>query len=151
MLLFCITRLLSQYWCSAHVVSWVTRHLNKTVSLGTWSLDHSALDITRHLNTGSLGTWYHSALDRLCITRHLISLGTWTRVHSALDVTRHLIMLDHSALSETGLLGTRLWLGFYLLLGMYSEKWLSVLTLSCQTYSLSQQSPPLTWVAKTLN
>ena len=32
------------------------RHLNKNVLLGTRSLDHLTIDITRHLNTGSLGT-----------------------------------------------------------------------------------------------
>ena len=98
MLIYCFTRHLMFYWCSAHAVFWTTRHLNNTVLLGTWSLDHSALDVTRHLNT-----WF---------TRHLITLGTWTScslgtcyhsalecsVHSALNITRHLIMLDHSAL-----------------------------------------------------
>ena len=103
----------------------------KNVSLRTWALDHSALDITRHLNTDSLGTWYHSALEHL-FTQHLISLGTWALVHSALDITWHLIMVDHSALGETELLGTRLWLSSFLLLGMYNEKWLSVVTLNCQ-------------------
>ena len=77
MLIYCFTRHLMFYWCSAHAEFWIIRHLNNPVLLGTWSLDHSALDVTRHLNT-----WF---------TRHLITLGTWTSlVHSALGITRHL-------------------------------------------------------------
>ena len=102
-------------------------------------LDNSASKkdcITRHLITGSLGTWYHSALEHW-FTRHLISLGSWTLVHLALDITRHLNTCSlgtwyHLALDHAGSLGTRLWLSSSLLLGMYGEKWLSVVTLNCQ-------------------
>ena len=67
---------------------WITRHINKTVLLGTWSLDHSALDVTRHLNSDSLGTWtllFTRHLNTL-FTRHLTSLGTWSYwITSALE------------------------------------------------------------------
>ena len=89
MLIYCFTRHLMFYCCSAHVVFWITRHLNNPVLLGTWSLDHSALDVTRHLNT-----WF---------TRHLITLGTWTSlVHSALGITRHLNTLFTRHLTSLG-------------------------------------------------
>jgi hypothetical protein len=66
--------------------------LDVLLMLGTcWILDNSASEqscVTRHLISGSLGTWCYSALEHL--------------IHSALDNTRHLNLLSTRHLLSLG-------------------------------------------------
>ena len=92
-----------------------------------------------------------------CIARHLlyiVFLSTWMFLdHSASKhswVTRHILCSNFlgmnfdsapiEILTQHTFCTRHTW-----------WKWLSVLTLNCQNHSFDQQSPPLTWVSKTLN
>lgn len=139
MLILCCLTHITLLDCSTHILSWIARHLLHSVLLGTWIfLDCSAPKyfwIARHLNIfGSVGTYY------------VLSCSTWT-------VTQHLYIAWHPLLTRHLL---RFWLGTYydsayIVYSTYIVELVKSVDTQMSKPFQDQQSPPLTWVSKTLN